>query len=119
MENALIKYQLKITQSLQKSYSNVRMRDLEFEADDWVFLKVFPMKRVMRFDKKGKLSSQYVGSCRYLSGIRRVAYELELPMELAVVHPVFYVSMLKKCVGNPSLIVSVEVIRVKDIQFRF
>ena len=31
-------------------------------------------------------------------------YELRLPNELAFVHPVFHVSMLKKCVGFPESI---------------
>lgn len=33
---------LKTTQIHQKSYENVRRRDLEFEIDDWVFLKGSP-----------------------------------------------------------------------------
>ncbi|WMV32777.1 hypothetical protein MTR67_026162 [Solanum verrucosum] len=45
---------------------DVRRKDLEFEIDDWVFLKVSPMKGVMRFDKKGKLSPRYVGPHRIL-----------------------------------------------------
>ena len=32
-----------------------RRRELEFQVDDWVFLKVSPIKGVMRFGKKGKL----------------------------------------------------------------
>ncbi|WMV49184.1 hypothetical protein MTR67_042569 [Solanum verrucosum] len=43
-----------------------------------------------------------------------VAYELELPQELAAVHPVFHISMLKKCIGDPSLILPTESIRIKD-----
>nr|XP_016476057.1 PREDICTED: uncharacterized protein LOC107797664 [Nicotiana tabacum] len=38
----------------------------------------------------------------------------ELPQELAVVHPVFHVSMLKKFMGDPSLVVPTEIIGVKD-----
>ena len=30
---------------------------------------------------------------------------MELPQDLATVHPVFHVSMLKKCMGDPSLII--------------
>ncbi|WMV58243.1 hypothetical protein MTR67_051628 [Solanum verrucosum] len=52
----LIRDRLKTSQSRQKSYANVRRRDLEFEIDDWIFLKVSPMKGVMRFGKKEKLS---------------------------------------------------------------
>ncbi|KAH0704841.1 hypothetical protein KY285_019119 [Solanum tuberosum] len=40
----LIKDRLKTAQSHQKSYADVRKRDLEFEINNWVFLKVSPMK---------------------------------------------------------------------------
>ncbi|XP_070010044.1 uncharacterized protein [Nicotiana sylvestris] len=40
-----------------------------------------------------------------------VAYELELPSELEFVHPVFHVSMLRKCIGDPS-----RVVPFKDVQ---
>ncbi|KAH0778029.1 hypothetical protein KY290_009440 [Solanum tuberosum] len=52
----VIQERLKTAQSRQKSYTDVRRRALEFEIDDWVYLKVSPMKGVMRFGKKGKLS---------------------------------------------------------------
>ncbi|XP_069145458.1 uncharacterized protein [Solanum lycopersicum] len=45
--------------------------------------------------------------------IDNVAYELEQPQELAVVHPVFHISMLKKCIINPSLIIPTENIGIK------
>ncbi|WMV59272.1 hypothetical protein MTR67_052657 [Solanum verrucosum] len=45
------------------------------------------MKGVMRFGKKGKLSPQYIGPYQISKRIGNVAYELELPQELAVVHP--------------------------------
>ncbi|XP_070034582.1 uncharacterized protein [Nicotiana tomentosiformis] len=43
-----------------------------------------------------------------------VAYMLELPPDMSLVHPVFHVSMLKKVVGDPSLIVPVETIEVNE-----
>ena len=43
-----------------------------------------------------------------------MAYELELPAELVAVHPVFHISLLKKCVGDPSSIVPLESVAVKD-----
>ena len=57
----VIKDRLKTTQSRQKSYADLRRRELEFQVDDWVFLKVSPMKGVKRFGNKGKLSPRYVG----------------------------------------------------------
>ncbi|WMV57927.1 hypothetical protein MTR67_051312 [Solanum verrucosum] len=48
---------------------DMRRRELEFQVDDWIFLKVSPMKGVMRFGKKGKLSPRYVGPYRILKRI--------------------------------------------------
>ena len=52
---------LKMTQSRKKSFNDIRRRPLYFEVNDWVYLKNLPMKGVMMFGKKGKLSPQYVG----------------------------------------------------------
>ncbi|KAK4737390.1 hypothetical protein R3W88_001087 [Solanum pinnatisectum] len=37
-----------------------------------------------------------------------MAYKLELPSGLESIHPVFHVSMLRKCVEGPSRVVPVE-----------
>jgi hypothetical protein len=50
-----------IAQSRQKSYADKHCRTLEFEVGDLVYLKVSPIRGVMRFGKKGKLSPRYVG----------------------------------------------------------
>ena len=41
-------------------------------------------------------------------------YELEFPTELAAVHPVIHISLLKKCVGDLASVVSLESMAVKD-----
>ncbi|XP_047264618.1 uncharacterized protein LOC124896821 [Capsicum annuum] len=110
----LIRERLKTDHSYQKSFADVRRRELEFEVCDWVFLKVSPMKGIMRFGKKGKLSPQFVGSYDIVKRIGELAYEVNLPSELVAVHPVFHVSILKKYIGNPSLIVPIESIKVKN-----
>jgi len=110
----IIQERLKAAQSRQKSYADIRRRKLEFQVDDWVFLRVSPMKGVMRFGKKGKLSPRYVGPYRVTQRIGQVAYRLELPPEMSLVHPVFHVSMLKKVVGDPSTIVPIEAIEVNE-----
>ncbi|WMV29152.1 hypothetical protein MTR67_022537 [Solanum verrucosum] len=87
-------------------------RDPEFEIGDLVYLKISPMKGVMRFGKKGKLSSRYVGPYQVLKRVGKVAYELDLPNKLAPIHPVFHVSMLKKCIGDPVSILPLEGLEV-------
>lgn len=44
-----------MAQSWQMSYVDVRKKDLEFDVDDWVYLKLSPMKGVIMFCNKGKL----------------------------------------------------------------
>ena len=61
----VIQQRLETALSHHKSYADARRRGLEFLVGDWVFLKVSPMKGVMRFGKKGKLSPRYIGP--YLS----------------------------------------------------
>ncbi|WMV24637.1 hypothetical protein MTR67_018022, partial [Solanum verrucosum] len=46
--------------------------------------------------------------------IDNVAYELELPPELATVHHIFHISMLNKCISDPSFIIPTENIGIKD-----
>ncbi|WMV58576.1 hypothetical protein MTR67_051961 [Solanum verrucosum] len=72
------------------------------------------MKGVMRFGKEGKLSSRFIGPYRISKRVGNVAYQLELPQKLAVVHPVFHISILKKFMGDPSLIIPTEDIGIKD-----
>ena len=110
----LIRDRPKTAQSHQKSYADVRRRELDFQVDDSVFLKVLPIKGLMRFEKKGKHSPRYVGPYKILKKVGKVAYELELPAELALVHAVFHILLLKKCVGDPVYVVPLESVSVKD-----
>ncbi|WMV58867.1 hypothetical protein MTR67_052252 [Solanum verrucosum] len=72
------------------------------------------MKGVMRFGKKGKLSPRYMGPYQILRHIGKVTYELELPNDLASAHLIFHDSMLKKCVEDPTSIVPLERLGVKE-----
>ncbi|XP_070015151.1 uncharacterized protein [Nicotiana sylvestris] len=89
-----IRERLLTAQSRQKSYSDVRRRDLEYEVNDWVFLKVSPMKGIMGFGKRGKLIPRYIGPYRIIRRVGQVAYELEFPSELESVYPVFHICCL-------------------------
>ena len=109
----VIKQRLNEAFSRQKSYADKRRRPLEFQVGDSVFLKIAPMKGIMRFGKKGKLSPRYTGPFEILERIGKVAYRLALPPTLASVHNVFHVSMLKKYVSDPSHILSQEPVEIE------
>ena len=76
-----------------------------YDAGDWVFLKLSPWKKVIRFGNKGKLSPRYIGLYQIIERVGEVAYRLELPQELARVHNVFHVSMLCHYVSDPSHVI--------------
>lgn len=92
----------------------MRRWDLEYTIRDLVYVKISPMMGLKRFRKKGKLSPQYVVPYRILTHFGKVAYELELPTTFASVHPVFHISLLKKCIGDPAVIVPLESVDVQD-----
>ena len=69
-----IRDRLKIAQDRQKSYADIRCRDLKFEVGDMVILRISPWKGVLRFRKRGKLSPRYIGPHRIVERIGEVAY---------------------------------------------
>ncbi|XP_037494562.1 uncharacterized protein LOC119370451 [Jatropha curcas] len=81
---------------------------------DLVFLKVSPMKGVLRFGKKGKLAPRYIGPYPVVAKIGEVAYQLDMPNEFSHVHPVFHVSMLRKYVPDPSHVLEPQEIQVGE-----
>ncbi|KAA0051192.1 DNA/RNA polymerases superfamily protein [Cucumis melo var. makuwa] len=101
-------------QSIQKSYADQRRKDLEFEVGDMVFLKVAPMKGVLRFEKKGKLSLHFVGPFEILERIGLVAYRLALPPSFSTAHDVFHVSMLRRYVADPTHVVDFEPLQINE-----
>jgi hypothetical protein len=99
---SLIRDHLKVAQSRQKSHADTRRRNLEFKEGDYVCLKVSPMRGTKRFKVKEKLAPRYVGPFQVMARRGEVAYQLQLPENIADVHPVFRVSQLKKCLRVPE-----------------
>ena len=77
-----------------------------------MFLKVSPWKKTLRFGRKGKLITRFIGPYEVLERIGPVAYSLALPPELAKLHDVFHVSMLRRYRSDPSHILPVQDIQV-------
>ena len=65
---------LQMAYSKQKSYVDHSRNELEFEGRYKVYLEIFPMKGVVRFGKKEKLSPRYVGPYEILQRVGTVAY---------------------------------------------
>ncbi|XP_022873945.1 uncharacterized protein LOC111392781, partial [Olea europaea var. sylvestris] len=79
-----------------------------------VFIKVAPMKEILRFGKKGKLSPRFIGPFEILEKIGNVAYRLALPPELSAVHNVFHIFMWRKYIPDPNHVVNVQSLDVQS-----
>ncbi|WVZ97441.1 hypothetical protein U9M48_042979 [Paspalum notatum var. saurae] len=110
----IVQENLRVAQSRQRSYADVRRRDLSFKVDDHVYLKVSPMSGIRRFIMKGNLAPRYIGPYKILEKKGEVAYRLELPPNLLGVHDVFHVSQLKKCLRVPEEQTPLEGLEVQE-----
>jgi hypothetical protein len=106
----MVRENLRVAQSRQKSYVDHRRRELILEAGDFVYLKVSPMRGLRHFKVRGKLAPRFIGPFKILEKRCEVAYQLELLPQLSDVHDVLHVSQLKKC-----LLVPEEQIRMEDL----
>jgi hypothetical protein len=101
-------------QSRQKSYTDVRRRDLEFAMGDQVLLNVSPTKGIVRFGATRKLSPRYVGPFMIIARVGSLAYRLQFPESMKGVHNVFHVSMLRKYLPDPEYKNDLESITVQQ-----
>jgi hypothetical protein len=62
--------------------------------------------------KKGKLSPRFVGPFEITQRIGRLAYRIALPPDLIGRHDVFHMSMLRKYIANPDVIVEYEPLEI-------
>ena len=110
----VIRKRLKAASDRQKSYAYLKRRDIKYEVGDNVFLKVSPWRKILRFGQKGKLSPRFIGPYEILECIGPMAYRLALPPELAKLHDVFYMSMLRRYRSDKSHILPVQEIQVHE-----
>ena len=109
----MIKERLKVAIDRQKSYADMKRKDIQYEIGEKVFLKVLPWNKLMRFGKKGKLSPRFIGPYEVIEKVGPVAYKLALTPELKKIHNVFHVSMLRRYRSDPSHVVSSETIELR------
>ena len=105
---------LKTASDRQKLYADLKRKDIEYEVRDKVFLKLSPWRKILQFGKKGKLSLRFIGPYRILERIRLVSYCLALSPELAKLHNVFHVSMLRRYRYDESHILPVQDVQVQS-----
>jgi hypothetical protein len=110
----MVRENLRVTQSRQKSYADHRRRELSFEVGDFVYLKVSPMRGLRCFKVRGKLAPRFIGPFKILEKRGEVAYQLKLPPQLSVVHDVFHDSQHKKCLRVPKEQIPMEDLDAKE-----
>jgi hypothetical protein len=114
-----IRQNLLAAHSRQKSYADVRRRDLEFVVGDEVLLKVSPTKGIARFGTRGKLNPRCIGPYLITAQVGSLAFRLQLPESMSGVHPVFHVSMLRKYLKDlEQRMEAEEVIIEKDLTIK-
>ena len=85
----MIRESLKVATDRQKSYADMKRKDVRYEIGEKVFLKVSPWKKVMRFGRKGKLSPRFIGPYEVIEKVGPVVYRLALPPTLEKIHNFF------------------------------
>ncbi|KAA3470614.1 pol protein [Gossypium australe] len=84
---------LKSVPDHHKLYTGLKIKYIEFQIDE--------KKKVLHFDRKGKLSPRFIGTYKVIERIGPVAYRLALLTELEKIHSVL-VSMLRLHMSDPS-----------------
>ena len=81
---------------------------------DQVFMRISPWERVLIFGKKGKLSPLCMGLYEIMKIIGEVASWLSLPPELARIHDIFYISMLRNYMKDYSHVLRDQPVELKE-----
>ena len=72
------------------------------------------MKKVQWFGVKRKLAPKYVGPYKIIKQRGRVAYKLQLPLEMQAIFNVFHVSQLKRCLRVPDEVIEPTNIKLQS-----
>ncbi|XP_057529831.1 uncharacterized protein LOC130808371 [Amaranthus tricolor] len=87
---------------------------MEWQVGDKILLPVSPMKGVVRFGARGKLSPRFIGPYDIMEKVGKLAYRLALPNALVKVHDVFHISQLKRYVAASSHVLDSEALELDE-----
>src|SRR6266566_1376552 len=87
---------------------------MTFQIDDYVYLRVSPMKGTQCFGIIGKLAPRFVGPFKIVGKRGDLAYQLELPPNFSNVNDGFHVSQLRKCFKTPQHTVDLQEIDLQE-----
>ncbi|XP_071714444.1 uncharacterized protein [Rutidosis leptorrhynchoides] len=94
------------------AYNNF-YHSITFLVGELVYLKISPWKGVIRFGKRGKLSSRYIGHFRVWKVVNDQTVVSDLPPELSGIYDTFNVCYLRKCkVDDESQILPLQDLKV-------
>ncbi|CAL0306593.1 unnamed protein product [Lupinus luteus] len=110
----MIRDKLRATQSRQKRYHDMCRKPLEFSDGDLVFLRVRPVTGIGRVMKTRKLTPRFVGPYQVIERIGPVAYRIALPPSLSNLHDVFHVSQFKKYMSDPSHVIELDNLLLRE-----
>ena len=95
-----LKINLQAASNQMKQVADFKRRDIEFNEDDLVFLKLHPYRQQTVFKRAShKLANIFYGPFAIEKRIGKVVYQLKLPA-ISRIHPVFHVSLLKKNIAD-------------------
>jgi hypothetical protein len=76
----MVRENLRVAQSRQKSYADHRRREFIFELGYFVYLKVSPMKGLHHFEVRGKLAPRFIRPFKILETLERVTQNMRIKM---------------------------------------
>ena len=77
----MIREILKVATNRQKSYADMRRKDIRYEIGKRVFFSSIALEECNEIWEKGKLSPRFIGPYEVIEKVGPVAYRLNLPPE--------------------------------------
>ncbi|XP_019260695.1 PREDICTED: uncharacterized protein LOC109238664 [Nicotiana attenuata] len=79
-----------------------------------VFLKVSPMKGIMRFGNRGKISPKFISLFEVLERVGEAAYRLVMPPRLSGFHSMLNVSILRRYHADRSHVLDYSTVQLDE-----